>query len=44
MVVTASVSVLHMGGLSVLMPIPFILGFAAGFGLAVLLSRPVGPG
>jgi hypothetical protein len=44
MVVTASVSVLHMGGLSVLMPIPFVLGFAAGFGLAALLSMPVGPG
>ena len=44
MLVTASVSVLHMGGLSILMPIPFVLGYAAGFGLAALLSRPVGPG
>jgi hypothetical protein len=44
MVVTATISVLHMGGLSVLMPIPFVLGYCVGFGIAVLLSRPVGPG
>jgi hypothetical protein len=41
MVVTASISVLHMGGLSVLMPIPFVIGYGVGFGLAAVLSRPV---
>jgi hypothetical protein len=43
MVVTATISVLHMGGLSVLMPIPFVIGYAVGFGLAALLSMPVDP-
>jgi hypothetical protein len=36
------VGVLHLGGLSILMPIPFILGYGIGFGLAAILSRPSG--
>jgi len=43
MVVTATISVLHTGGLTLLMPIPFVIGYCVGFGLAVLLSRPVNP-
>jgi hypothetical protein len=43
-VVTMFVSVLHTGGLTLLMPVPFVLGYGAGFGLAAILSRPVGPG
>jgi hypothetical protein len=41
--VTMFVSVLHTGGLTLLMPIPFVLGYCAGFGVAALLSRPVNP-
>jgi hypothetical protein len=43
-VVTMLVSVLHLGGISILLPIPFVLGYAVGFGLAAILSRPVGAG
>ena len=43
-VVTMLVSVLHMGGLSVLMPIPFVVGYCVGFGIAALLTRPSGLG
>ena len=41
MVVTATISVLHMGGLSVLMPIPFVIGYVLGFGLAAQRAEHV---
>jgi hypothetical protein len=34
------VRVLHLGGLSILLPIPFILGYGVGFALCAVLFRP----